>query len=159
MSDEREIVVEGRPATPGAGWTLAWQDLEHGVAQLRRGDERHLVVLEGGPTEWVATIAGRRMAVTARGHRERLLAESQLVGAAHHGPSDVLASLPGLVVRVLVDPGDAVAAGEPLITLEAMKMQNEIRAPRDGRVSEVAVAAGQAIAGGTLLVRLVDLDS
>jgi biotin carboxyl carrier protein len=159
MSDEREILVEGQPVSPGDGWILTWQDPGHGVALLRRGDERRLVVLEGGPSEWVVTIAGRRIPVTARGHRERLLAEAQPAGAARHGPSDVLASLPGLVVRVLVEPGAVVTAGEPLVTVEAMKMQNEIRAPRDGRVSEVAVTPGQVIAGGTLLVRLSDLDS
>ena len=159
MSEEREVRVEGQPRSPGDGWTLTWQDPGHGVALLRRGDERRLVVVEGGPSEWVVTIAGRRVSVTARGHRERLLAEAQPTGAARHGPSDVVASLPGLVVRILVEPGAVVAAGAPLVTVEAMKMQNEIRAPRDGRVSEVAVTPGQAIGAGTLLVRLADLDS
>ena len=47
-----------------------------------------------------------------------------------------------------------MAEGEPLLTIEAMKMQNEVRAPRPGRVMEVAVAAGQPVATGALLLRL-----
>lgn len=158
MTAAREILVEGRLLTPGDGWTLTWQDHEHGVALLRRDGERHLVVLEGGPTDWVVTIGGRRIAVTARSHRDRLLADTAQLAGARRGPSDVLATLPGLVVRVLVAPGATVTAGDPLVTIEAMKMQNEIRAPRDGRVREVRVAPGQAISTGTLLVRLADLD-
>jgi biotin carboxyl carrier protein len=59
---------------------------------------------------------------------------------------------------VAVAEGDTVAAGDPLVTIEAMKMQNEIRAPRAGRVTGIEVEAGQAIAGGALLVRLAEPD-
>ncbi len=68
------------------------------------------------------------------------------------------ATLPGLVVRVAVEVGDEVVEGDPLVTVEAMKMQNEIRAPRSGRVTRVEVAEGQTIASGAVLVRLADLD-
>ncbi len=64
------------------------------------------------------------------------------------------ATLPGLVVAVGVAVGDEVAEGATLLTIEAMKMQNEVRAPRAGTVIEVAVAAGQAVATGASLVRL-----
>ena len=61
-------------------------------------------------------------------------------------------------MQVGVSPGDMVEAGDALVTVEAMKMQNEIRAPRAGRVASVDVAPGQAIANGALLVRLEDLE-
>jgi glutaconyl-CoA decarboxylase len=51
-----------------------------------------------------------------------------------------------------------VAAGDPLVTIEAMKMQNEIRAPRAGSVTAIQVEPGQTITGGALLVRLAELD-
>ena len=114
------------------------------------------MAVEGGPGEWVVTIRGRRIAVTVRSHRDRLLAASASLAGPRHGPADVLATLPGLVVHVLVEADQVVAAGEPLITIEAMKMQNEIRAPRAGRVLAVAVEPGQTLARGTLLVRLAD---
>jgi len=78
-------------------------------------------------------------------------------GAARHvpsGPASVLAPMPGKIVRVLVGPGDEVAAGHGLVVMEAMKMENELRAPRAGRVRETRVSEGQAVEGGALLVLL-----
>lgn len=160
MSGEErvDILIEGRPSEPASGWELAWADRPNGEALLRHGDDRVPVLVEGGPSDWVVTIRGRRFVVTVLGHRDRLLAESTRLLGRRHGPAEVRATLPGLVVRVAVSPGDVVAAGDPLVTVEAMKMQNEIRAPRAGRVASVEVAPGQAIATGALLVRLEDLE-
>jgi biotin carboxyl carrier protein len=62
--------------------------------------------------------------------------------------------MPGKVVRLLVAPGDAVTAGQGLIVVEAMKMQNEIKAPRAGRVLEVRAAEGATVAAGEALLIL-----
>ena len=70
------------------------------------------------------------------------------------GPIDVTATLPGLIVAVEAAEGSEVAAGDPLLTIEAMKMQNEVRAPRPGRVVAIAVAAGETVATGQILLRL-----
>ena len=63
-----------------------------------------------------------------------------------------MAPMPGRVVRVLVKPGDTVAARQGLVVVEAMKMENELRSPRAGRVKEVAVAEGESVEAGRLLV-------
>jgi biotin carboxyl carrier protein len=68
------------------------------------------------------------------------------------GPSRVTAPMPGKLVRVLVTPGQDVAAGEGLVVVEAMKMENELRAPRAGTVRDVPVREGQAVEAGALLV-------
>ncbi|MBI4486549.1 MAG: acetyl-CoA carboxylase biotin carboxyl carrier protein subunit, partial [Acidobacteria bacterium] len=68
------------------------------------------------------------------------------------GPQRLLAAMPGKVVRVLASPGDVVHAGQGLIVLEAMKMENELRAPRDGTVTAVHVREGISVDAGTLLV-------
>jgi biotin carboxyl carrier protein len=60
--------------------------------------------------------------------------------------------MPGRVVRVLVEPGSAVKAGNPLLVLEAMKMENQLRSPVDGVVAELEVVAGQVVATGDKLV-------
>ncbi len=61
------------------------------------------------------------------------------------------APMPGRVVRVLEAPGADVVAGQGLVVIEAMKMENELEAPRAGRVQEVAVREGQAVEAGALL--------
>jgi biotin carboxyl carrier protein len=61
------------------------------------------------------------------------------------GSQQVLAPMPGKIVRVLVAAGETVQAGQGLVVVEAMKMQNEIRAPKSGRVERMLVAEGQAV--------------
>ena len=63
-----------------------------------------------------------------------------------------IAPMPGKVVRVLVKPGDEVKARQGLVVVEAMKMENELRAARDGRVRDVAVAEGQSVDAGAVLL-------
>ena len=67
------------------------------------------------------------------------------------GPQRLLAPMPGKVVRVLVKQGDPVRARQPIAVIEAMKMENELRAGRDGSVIELSVTAGQSVEAGTLI--------
>jgi biotin carboxyl carrier protein len=153
MSD-LEVRVAGGVVEPAAGWTLAWEDRSHGIARLTGPGGNIPVVVElAGAAGWV-TLAGRRVPVTVRTWREQVLAAAATEADAHAGPTDVKATLPGLVVAVAVAADDTVEAGAALLTIEAMKMQNEVRAPRAGRIVEVAVAAGQTVATGALLLRL-----
>ncbi len=71
-----------------------------------------------------------------------------------HAIADIKAPMPGLVVQVLVQPGEAVRKGQPLLILEAMKMENIIKAPGDATVEEVFAEAGQAVEKNQLLLRL-----
>jgi len=82
--------------------------------------------------------------------RERATASRD--GAIQHGPTEVRAIIPGRVVSVAVIAGDAVTTGQRLLTVEAMKMENELRAPRDGIVERVAAVAGQTVELGDPLV-------
>jgi biotin carboxyl carrier protein len=70
------------------------------------------------------------------------------------GPFEVRAMIPGRVAGVAVTVGDLVTAGQTLVVVEAMKMQNELRAPRDGTVERVSVGVGETIDLGDLLVVL-----
>ena len=67
------------------------------------------------------------------------------------GPQRLVAPMPGKVVRVLVKAGDTVKAKQGLIVVEAMKMENELRAARDGRVRDVMVKEGQSVDAGAAL--------
>jgi biotin carboxyl carrier protein len=74
--------------------------------------------------------------------------------AAADGPAEIRAIIPGRVAAVRVVAGDAVEAGRTLLIVEAMKMQNELRAPRAGTVERVVVGEGQTIENGDVLVVL-----
>ncbi len=79
-------------------------------------------------------------------------------GAGAATADRVLAPMPGLVTQVRAEAGQAVAEGDTLAILEAMKMEHRLTAPRAGRVAEVTVAPGAQVAQGDLLVRLDSAD-
>ena len=86
------------------------------------------------------------------GRLVRASEEGTAPAAQATGPQRVTAPMPGKVVRVLVKPGDEVKARQGLVVVEAMKMENELRAARDGRVRDVAVAEGQSVDAGAVLL-------
>lgn len=70
------------------------------------------------------------------------------------GPRAIRAPMPGRIVKVLVKPGDAVAARQGVVVVEAMKMENELRAPRAGVVADVRASAGMSVEANAVLVTL-----
>jgi pyruvate carboxylase subunit B len=72
---------------------------------------------------------------------------------------ELRAPMPGLVLRIQVEPGQVVAAGQPVVALEAMKMENELRATEAGRVRAIAVEPGQAVEKGAILVQFDPLGT
>jgi 3-methylcrotonyl-CoA carboxylase alpha subunit len=74
----------------------------------------------------------------------------------HHHPGGLEAPMPGKVIAVKVAAGQQVTRGQELLVVEAMKMENAIRAPRDGRIKSVSAAVGDAVIPGTILVELED---
>jgi len=113
-------------------------------------------VLFGGRSYAVASLGGDEFSVNGRvlhvevfdprGRRAR-----GAVGAAE-GRQTVAAPMPGRVIRVLVEAGQAVEAGQGLIVVEAMKMQNEMKSPKAGRVIEVKASDGATVAAGDILI-------
>lgn len=79
-------------------------------------------------------------------------ARGALFGA--EGKQQVMAPMPGKVVRILVKAGDSVEASQGLVVVEAMKMQNEIRAPKSGTIERIFIREGQAVAAGDALVTI-----
>lgn len=75
----------------------------------------------------------------------------QLRAAGAAGPQKLTASMPGKVVRILTTPGAHVKAGQGIAVIEAMKMQNELRSPRDGKISLILVQEGKAVNAGEVV--------
>jgi biotin carboxyl carrier protein len=70
------------------------------------------------------------------------------------GSAQVKAPMPGKVVRLLVEVGDEIARGQGILVMEAMKMQNELKSPRDGRVTAIAAKDNETVAAGAILVTI-----
>lgn len=96
------------------------------------------------------TLSGRTVAATVNGRRTGRAGTDG--GSGAHGEQAVTAPMPGRVVRVLVEVGDEVAVRQGIVVVEAMKMENELRSPKAGRVKEVSVAPGTSVEAGRVLV-------
>ena len=147
------------------GWTTDGDALDVRSAKLgaRGTAETHLVVLDGRPRvvtverDGAATrvwIDGAPVDVEVRTESDLLLERFGLDAGDAAADREIKAPMPGLVLRVLVAPGDAVAAGQGVAVLEAMKMENELSAPADGTVAAVHVAPGDAVGKGDLLIEV-----
>jgi biotin carboxyl carrier protein len=119
-----------------------------------RGARSYDVTLDGRKTgEWVVSVNGRAMSARVvdprawrRGHRRD--------SSAARGSRTVTSAMPGRVVKVLVKSGDRVAERQPLVVIEAMKMENELRAPGDALVRDVNVTEGALVEAGAILMVL-----
>ncbi len=107
------------------------------VALSRAGSAQLIVSV--GATPFTVTLNGRRRA-------------KDVAGPAGAGPQRIVAPMPGKVIRVLVQAGDAVLARQPLVVVEAMKMENELRAARDGTVAAIHVKEGASVDAGAPLI-------
>jgi len=114
------------------------------------GSGSHAEVVPGGPGESQVWLDGRLATASVDGRRAR----RGPAGASGRtdGVQSIVAPMPGRVVRILVGSGDEVAARQPLVVVEAMKMENELRSPRAGRVTEVAVSEGASVEAGRVLI-------
>jgi len=119
------------------------------------GHSREMVLDREGDRVFVS-LDGERIEVRVQDELSRALSAFQ--GTAASGPSSVVAPMPGVVAAIPVKVGDAVAAGQPVIIVEAMKMQNELASEADGVVSEIRVEVGDTVDGGAVLVVLAGKD-
>jgi biotin carboxyl carrier protein len=118
------------------------------------GRRVHRVLARPGPTagQYTIHLDGFRFEVEALDERMRAIRQLASPAARSPGPTTLSAPMPGLVVRVLVQAGDQVQAGQGVVVIEAMKMENELRAPTAGVVRSVPVGPGNAVEKGVILV-------
>ena len=105
---------------------------------------------EGG--DFDVHVSGRTVPVQVRQAGSFARRDKGPLSAHGSGPQRVTSPMPGKIVRVLVKAGDQVTARQGLIVVEAMKMENELRAARDGRVRELSVSQGQSVDAGAVLL-------
>lgn len=126
------------------------------LRMLVLGEQVHRVQLRAGEgrgryTLWVD---GFRFEVEALDERSRAIRELSAAAAKPSGPAPLVAPMPGMIVRVHVGEGEPVQQGQGLVVMEAMKMENELRATTAGTVRRVLVAPGTAVEKGALLLEM-----
>lgn len=119
------------------------------------GTQHRVFAHRRAPGRYALWVDGWRFEVDALAEHTRVLPEASSIPAA--GPWRVLAPMPALVLSVAVEVGDQVVAGQAVAVLEAMKMENAIRAPAAGVVRSVEVEAGAIVQKGAVLVEIAAL--
>lgn len=160
-----EVEVEGRQvavsvrAAPDGGWLVKVGDGPEELVRGQRSDR----------AEWLLELDGRRRSVGCHLHGDHATAQVDgyalrlhvtdprdkalhAAGGAHQG--DVSTPMPGVVVRLPFAVGAAVAKGDVVVVVEAMKMENEYKSPVDGVIRAIHVATGQAVEANTVLVAI-----
>lgn len=145
--DGREIRIDGVSVDAELA-SLPGTDCRH----LRMDDRSVSMFCRREAEEWLVELEGRGFRVRVEDDRARHIRELASAAAPAETHREVRAPMPGLIVKVEVEPGQTIAAGDGLIVIEAMKMENELRADAAGLVREVAVEPGQTVDRDEILV-------
>ena len=155
------IEIDGRvfdvqAARAGARWSLliAPSDQQVGAdsGAIRAFRSHDVLVDDRRDGQFVMYIDGRLVPVSVPARQRRARASDGRVQLEGERPCRIAAPMPGRIVKLLVKPGDRVEAGQGLVVVEAMKMENELRSPASGTVSEVRVSEGALVEARTVLV-------
>lgn len=156
--ERREVEVDGESVRlDGEALVGRVEEIEGTPVRLVTiGSEVHRVIVRRGASRGAYTlwVDGFRFEGEALDERTRTIRDITAASSKATGPAPVVAPMPGLIVRVTVAPGDAVQAGQGLVVMEAMKMENELRASAAGTVKAVHASPGKAVEKGTILVEL-----
>ena len=149
--DEQPVRVDA--ARVGHAWSLILGQRSYEVAVVERPGGDLTVHVNGRPVAVRSSPFGYRgpQALRARGGTPRVRSGGR-ADVARHGPQRVVAPMPGRIAKVLVKAGDVVAARQGLVVVEAMKMENELRSPRAGTVTEVRAIEGALVDANAVLI-------
>lgn len=135
-----------------------WIEIGPGIYSVilgRRSYEVHVAPEASDPVRaagsYTAIVGGQEYKIELHDPRARRHKGSAVPS---EGPQDILAPMPGRILKVLVEEKQEVEAGQGLLVIEAMKMQNELRAPRPGRVEKIYTSEGLGVETGSKLLRL-----
>jgi biotin carboxyl carrier protein len=158
-----EITVEGTTyrlelERKDSRWIFRIQDRER-TADIRRvGEDVLSLLVEGSSYELRRERTSKGTQIWVGQHPVRVEVQGprswrgrKAAAGVREGPQELVAPMPGKVVRILLRPEDVVQAGQGVLVVEAMKMQNEVRSPREGTVRRILVAEGVTVHSGQVL--------
>ncbi len=141
-----EIIDEKHVSVDGKVYEVDFESVSgQPVYSLILDGKSHESYVAQGDPDWQVLIRGRLYAVTVEDEREKRLRSAAGGGVAETGEFHLRAPMPGLVVTLLVSEGQEIKKGQVLLILESMKMQNELKSPRDGTIGRIRVKPGETV--------------
>ena len=138
--DERHISINGKI------YQVDFESVSgQPVYSLIVDGKSHESYVQQGDDNWQVLLRGRLYPVTVEDEREKRLRAAAGSGVAESGEFHLKAPMPGLVVAVPVEEGQDVKKGQVILILESMKMQNELKSPRDGTMGRIRVRVGESV--------------
>ena len=137
---ELQCAIDGRAITADAA------EIVPGTYSILVGDSAIEARVEETPTGLRVIAGGAEYQLSVRDSRK--WNRSGAAGAASEGRQQIVAPMPGKVIRILLNAGDKVESGQGILVVEAMKMQNEVRSPKSGTIERLLVKEGQPVAAG-----------
>lgn len=116
--------------------------------------QMEVIAVNHSRKEYTIRVNGKKMHVKLQDRFDQLIESLGMQDEEEQGGKNILAPMPGLVLEIHVEAGTEVKKGEPLITLEAMKMENVLKAPADGKVDKVLVETGKSVEKNYLLLKI-----
>jgi len=141
-----EVIDEKHVSVDGKVYEVDFESVSgQPVYSLIVDGKSHEAYVAQDDEHWQVLIRGRLYPILVEDERERRLRSAAGGGVAETGEFLLRAPMPGLVVTILVEEGQPIQKGQVLLILESMKMQNELKSPRDGTVGRVRVKAGETV--------------
>jgi biotin carboxyl carrier protein len=161
--NDREYIVtvdhEGQITVDDETFQVDFQQLaEGGVLSLLINNHSLEAIIEEREEAWEVLIRGELYSVKVQDERAYRLAKARGTTLAYMGEATVKSPMPGVIVSIPVEVGQHIQSGEKVIILESMKMENELRSPRNGTVKAVHVAPGATVEKDQVLVIIGDGD-
>ena len=141
-----EIIDEKHVSVDGKVYEVDFESVSgQPVSSLILDGRSHESYVAQGDDNWQVLLRGRLYPVTVEDEREKRLRSAAGGGVAETGEFHLRAPMPGLIVAITVEEGQAIKKGQVLLILESMKMQNELKSPRDGTIGRVRVKPGDTV--------------
>ena len=138
--------LQGAPEATGDASVIETQP---GVFSVLLGPRSYAVRIAANGESLEAWTGQRRYSISIADARDRSARSRKPAGS---GPLELRAQMPGKVVKLLVEPGAHVHSGQGLVVVEAMKMQNEVKSPKDGAVTRIYAVEGTTVLAGEKLI-------
>lgn len=151
---EIEVRNDGTVWLNGVQRDVDFLPLTDSLYSILMDSTSHEAVVEENDGTYEVLMGGRQYSGTVIDERSQLMRSRRGGLEADSGEILLRAPMPGLIVAIQVNEGDAVTAGQTLVILESMKMQNELKAPRDGTVQRISIESGQTVEQKKVLITI-----